>query len=212
MPRWEPDAVGRLQSAAFELFAEQGYERTTVAEITERAGLSKRTFFNHFTDKREVLFGPVSDLQQEIVTREIAACPADLPPLDAAVRGLRTAADTLFEPRRDAVTRRREIIAANPELEERELRKRAALTDAIAEALRARGTDTDTAFLSAQAGVLVHQAAMRRWTQSAGNRPLRDFLADALLSLRAITARTAGSPPGQEQDSRTRQRPASGPR
>jgi AcrR family transcriptional regulator len=184
--RWEPDAVGRLQAAALDLFAEQGFERTTITEIAERAGLSKRTFFNHFADKREVLFGPVSEMQREIVAREIAGCPAALPPLDAVVRGLQAAADTLFEVRRAAATRREEIIRANPELHERELSKRAALTDAVAAALSARGLDPDTALLTARAGVLVQQTAMRRWTQSAGNRPLRELLADALLSLRAI--------------------------
>jgi AcrR family transcriptional regulator len=131
MPRWEPDAVGRLQAAAFDLFAEQGFERTTVAEITQRAGLTERTFFNHFADKREVLFGPVSELQREIVAREIASCPGTLAPLDAVVRGLQVAADTMFEARRDAVVRRREIIDANPELQERELARRAALADAL---------------------------------------------------------------------------------
>jgi AcrR family transcriptional regulator len=186
MPRWEPDAVGRLQAAAFELFAEQGYERTTVAEITQRAGLTRRTFFNHFADKREVLFGPLSEGQREIVVSEIAACPEEVAPLDAVVHGLQVAGDTLFEGRRTAVARRQEIVDANPELHERELRKRAALTDAIADALRLRGTDSDTAILSARVGVLVQQTAMQRWTQAADDRPLRDLLADALLSLRAI--------------------------
>jgi AcrR family transcriptional regulator len=188
--RWKPDAVDRLQAAAFALFAEQGFERTTVAEIAERAGLTSRTFFNHFADKREVLFGPVSETQQEIVTREIAACPAGLPPLDAVVYGLQAAGDTLFEPRRAAAARRQEIIDANPELQERELRKRAALTDAAAAALATRGTDPAAALLTARAGMLVQQTAMQRWTQSAENRPLRDFLADALLSLRTIAAQT----------------------
>lgn len=186
MPRWEPDAAGRLQAAALELFAEQGYERTTVAEITERAGLTKRTFFNHFADKREVLFAPLGQIQREIVTSEIAASPDELSPLEAVVRGLQAVADAVFEERRATVTCREEIVAATPELRERELRKQADLTDAIAGALRARGTDPDTASLSASAGVLVHQTAMRRWTQSAGDRPLRDFLTDALLSLRAV--------------------------
>jgi AcrR family transcriptional regulator len=184
--RWEPDGVGRLQAAAFELFAEQGFERTTVAEIAERAGLTKRTFFNHFADKREVLFGPGSELQREIVTREIAASADTLPPLDAVVRGLQAAADTMFEGRRAAVTRRREIIDANPELQERELSKRAALTDAIAAALHARGLDSGAALLTARVGVLVHQTAMQSWTQPAENRPLRELLSDALLSLRTI--------------------------
>jgi len=186
MPRWEPDAVGRLQAAAFELFAEQGFERTTIAEITQRAGLTRRTFFNYFADKREVLFGPLSEGQRGIVVREIAASPDPLPPLDAVVRGLQIAGDTLFEGRRDAVARRQEIVDANPELHERELRKRAALTDAIADALRLRGIDSDTAILSARVGVLVQQTAMQRWTQSADGRPLRELLAEALLSLRTI--------------------------
>lgn len=186
MPRWEPDAVGRLQAAAFELFAEQGFERTTVAEITERARLTKRTFFNHFADKREVLFGPVCEAQREIVSREIAACPDALSPLDAVVYGLQAADETLFEVRRAAVTRRREIIEANPELRERELRKQAALTDAIAAALRTRGVDSDAALLTAHAGMLVQETAMQRWTQSAGNGSLREFLSEAMFSLRAI--------------------------
>ena len=210
MPRWEPDGVERLQAAAFELFTEQGFERTTVAEIAERAGLTKRTFFNHFADKREVLFGPGPERQREIVTREIAACPDALPPLDAVVRGLQAAADTFFEPLREAVSRRREIVDANPELLERELGKRAGLTDAIAAALRERGLDADTALLTAHAGVLVQQVAMQRWTQketasdtraemqsetepetqsgtpSAHDRTLRELLSDALASLRAI--------------------------
>jgi len=133
-----------------------------------------------------VLFGPGSERQREIVTREIAACAGTLPPLDAVVRGLQAAGDAMFEGRRDAVSRRQEIIDANPGLHERELRKRAALTDAIAAALHARGTGSDAALLAARAGMLVQQTAMQRWFQSAENRPLRELLSDALLSLRTI--------------------------
>ena len=190
MPRWEPDGVGRLQAAAFELFAEQGFERTTVAEITRRAGLTRRTFFNHFADKREVLFGLGSEFQQEVV-REIAACADTLPPLDAVVRALQAASDTMFEGRRATVARRQEIIDANPELQERELSKRAALTDAIAAALHTRGLDPETALLTASAGMLVQQTAMRRWTQPAESRPLRELLSDALRSLRTVSVQTA---------------------
>ena len=187
MPRWEPNGFERLQAAAFELFDEQGFERTTVAEIAQRAGLTQRTFFNHFADKREVLFGLAAEIQQAIL-REIAACPDTLPPLDAVARALRAAADTIFEERRAAVTRRHEIVAANPELQERELGKRAALTDAIADALHARGLDSDTALLTAGAGMLVQQTAERRWMQPGEGRPLRELLSDALQSLRTTTA------------------------
>jgi AcrR family transcriptional regulator len=192
MPRWKPDAVDRLQAAALELFAEQGFERTTVAEIAERAGLTKRTFFNHFADKREVLFGPVAETGAGIVARDIAASPEALPPLEAVVYGLQAAGETMWQSRRASVARRREIIDANPELQERELRKRAALTDAIAGALRTRGVDPATALLTAHVGALVQQTAMQRWTQSADDRPLRDFLSDALASVRTIA--TGGYP------------------
>lgn len=191
MPRWEPDGAERLQAAALELFGEQGFERTTVAEIARRAGLTQRTFFNHFADKREVLFGLASELQREIV-REIAACADTLPPLDAVVHALQAAADTMFEQRRAAVTRRNEIIDANPELQERELSKRAALTDAIAAALHARGLDPETALLTAGAGMLVQQTAIRRWTQPAESRALRELLSDALHSLRMTVSARSG--------------------
>lgn len=184
MPRWEPDGVERLEAAALELFAEQGFERTTVAQIARRARLTQRTFFNHFADKREVLFRLSSGFQRELI-REIAACPATVPPLDAVVRALQAAAAMTFdEDRRAAVARRHEIVGANPELRERELSKGAALTDAIADALLARGVDPETAHLTASAGMLVFQTATRRWVQPAESRSLAELLLDALGSLR----------------------------
>jgi len=192
MPRWKPDAVERLQAAALELFGEQGFERTTVAEIAQRAGLTQRTFFNHFADKREVLFGLSSELQQEIL-REIAAGDDTLPPLDAVVRALGVAADRLFEDRRAAVTRRHAVLAANPELQERELSKNAVLTEAIATALNARGCDPETAFLAAGAAMVAQQVAFQKWTLPDEKRSLRDLLSDAVNSLRTTVSQTAGT-------------------
>ena len=193
MPRWKPDAVERLQTAALELFEEQGFERTTVAEIVQRAGLTQRTFFNHFADKREVLFGLSSELQQEVI-REIAAGDGTLSPLDAVVRALDVVADKLFENRRAAVTRRYAVVAANPELRERELGKNAALTEAIAAELQARGSDPETAFLVAGAAMLAQQAAFREWTRPGETRTLRDLLPDALHSLRAAVGQNSVGP------------------
>lgn len=187
MPRWKPDAVERLQAAALELFDEQGFERTTVAEIAQRAGLTQRTFFNHFVDKREVLFGLSSELQQEIV-REIATHGDTLSPLDAVMRALEVAAGTTFEDRRAAVTRRHAIVAANPELQERELSKNAVLTEAIAAALHARGCDPETALFAAGAAMLAQQAAFQKWTQPGETRTLRDLLSDAVHSLRTTVS------------------------
>ena len=185
MPRWEPNAAGRLQDAAIELFAEQGFDRTTVAGIADRAGLTERTFFNHFANKRDVLFGPISEVQRAVVVREITACPTGTPPLEAVVRGLQAAAEEVLEPLRIPAARRRAIIDATPELQEREQGKRAALTTAIAAALRERGVDVDTALISAGAGVLIGQIAEQRWVRPDEQRPLRDLLPEALSSLRA---------------------------
>ena len=186
MSRWEPNAAGRLHDAALALFAEQGFERTTVAEIAGEAGLTERTFFNHFADKREVLFGSTSASQGHIVIREITACSVDTTPLDAVVCGLQAAADELLEQFRGPAARRREIIDATPELQEREEGKRATLIVAIANALRERGLDRDTAFLTARTGVLIEQTAEHQWVQPSEQRPLRDLLSDARLSLRAV--------------------------
>ncbi|MCC4317361.1 MULTISPECIES: TetR/AcrR family transcriptional regulator [Streptomyces] len=186
MPRWEPNAAGRLQDAALELFAQQGFERTAVAEIAARAGLTERTFFNHFANKREVLFGPTSERHQQTVAREIVACPAGTSPLEAVVHGLQEAADEMLEGLRASAARRRKIIEATPELQEREEGKRAALAAAMAHALRERGLDTDTALLTARAGLLIEQTAERQWVQPGARHTLRDLLSSALSSLRAV--------------------------
>ncbi|MFF3068925.1 TetR/AcrR family transcriptional regulator [Kitasatospora sp. NPDC057904] len=187
MPRWKPDGFERLQAAAFDLFEEQGFERTTVAEIAQRAGLTQRTFFNHFADKREVLFGLGSEFQVRIVA-EITACHASVPPLDAVVRALQVVGEATFEGMRLAVARRHEIVNANPELQERELGKQASLTKAVAAGLQARGVDLDTALLAAGAGILVLETAIRLWTRPGETRPLRDLLAEVLQSLRATVS------------------------
>src|SRR5579885_2356991 len=94
MGRWEPDAVGRLRAAAMELFHTQGYDQTTVAQIAERAGVTARTFFRYFADKREVLFAGSEELQRAMVDglmaapEGAAAMEAVAAALDAAARAL----------------------------------------------------------------------------------------------------------------------------
>jgi AcrR family transcriptional regulator len=175
--------VERLQGAAFELFTEQGFERTTVAEIARRAGLTERTFFNHFAAKREVVFAPLTERQREIAVSAIAACDDAVPPLDAVLHGLQVANKDLEHLRAEA-TLRREIIDAAPELQEREVAKLAALTSAIAAALHDRGLDADMALFIARAGVLIEQTAEHKWAQPGETRSLHDLLADALVLLR----------------------------
>ena len=137
MGRWEPNARGRLEQAAMELYIERGFEPTTVAEIARRAGLTERTFFRHFSDKREVLFAGAAALQDFLVTA-LAAAPDSAAPLDAVAAALEATGD-LFEERRDYALQRQAVIAANAELRERELIKLASLASAMAGVLRQRG-------------------------------------------------------------------------
>src|SRR6478672_8814183 len=137
MGRWEPDARGRLTLAALELFTARGYEHTTVAEIAERAGLTERTFFRHFADKREVLFWG-QDALIELVTKRIADAPDAASPIDMVRGGLQAVGEMLAD-RHEHARRRQAVITANPRLQERELIKLASLAAAMAEGLQRRG-------------------------------------------------------------------------
>jgi AcrR family transcriptional regulator len=138
MGRWEPDARGRLGKAALDLYRERGFENTTVAEIAARAGLTERTFFRHFTDKREVLFAGAGALQ-ELLVDTVAGAPDTATPIDAVAMGLEAAAAVLQEGREFSL-QRQAAIATTPELQERELIKLASLASALAVVLRKRGT------------------------------------------------------------------------
>jgi AcrR family transcriptional regulator len=137
MGRWQPNARGRLEQAALELYSERGFEQTTVAEIAQRAGLAERTFFRHYADKREVLFWGAGELEQFLV-RALDDAPHSLSAIDAIGHSLEAAAPFFLE-RRAFARRRYAIIAATPELQERERIKLASLASAFAGALRRRG-------------------------------------------------------------------------
>jgi AcrR family transcriptional regulator len=186
MSRWEPNARGRLERAALELFVERGFEQTTVAEIAQRAGLTERTFYRHFADKREVLFAGAGALQ-EFLVRAVADAPASVAPLDAVAGALQAAA-SMFQQRGDYPRQRQAVIAANPELQERELIKLAALAAAMAGALRGRGVPEPTATLAAEAGTAVFRIAFARWTADDGQPDLTELIQESLGKLRAVTA------------------------
>jgi len=187
MGRWEPNARGRLERAAMELYHQRGFESTTVAEIAERAGLTERTFFRYFADKREVLFAGASVLQ-EILVSKVADAPASLPPIDAVAAALAEVATVLFEERREFARQRQAIIAANSELQERELIKLASLASAVAGALRGRGVSDPAASLAAEAGIAVFRIAFERWTGEAGERPLAQLIQESVDELKLVTA------------------------
>jgi AcrR family transcriptional regulator len=185
MVRWEPDSRGRLEQAALALFAELGYEETTVAAIAERAGVTERTFFRRFADKREVLFGGGTVLQDAIVAAVQGAGP-ELSPLAAVADGFAAAAE-LLQGRRQFALARSAIIAANPALQERELIKLAAIAAAVGEMLRARGVDEPDASLAAQLGVAAFHVAFGRWVATANARPLLELINEAFGRIAALT-------------------------
>ncbi|WP_076263424.1 TetR/AcrR family transcriptional regulator [Intrasporangium flavum] len=185
MGRWEPDARGRLTRAALELYAEVGYEQTTVADLAARAGVTERTFFRHFADKREVLFDGSDRLLGAILDAVAAADPA-VGPVDAAVAGMLAAAPVLEE-RGDFARRRAAVVAANTSLQERELLKLASMGSAVAQALRDRGVPEPAAGLAAELAVTVFRAGFERWVLDA-TRGLARHLRDVVADLRALTA------------------------
>jgi AcrR family transcriptional regulator len=183
--RWEPEAQRRLRDAAIELFTERGYEQTTVAEIAQTAGLTARTFFRYFSDKREVLFAGSLELQGQLVTA-LANAPATANPMQAAATALDAAAQLLGADHEHS-RRRQSVIAANAELRERELIKMALLSAALADGLRKRGIPDLDAALVAETAICVLRVAFERWVQ----QPAEDLPAviqQALGQLRALSA------------------------
>ncbi|WP_409181364.1 helix-turn-helix domain-containing protein [Amycolatopsis sp. VS8301801F10] len=167
MARWQPDAAGRLAAAALDLFEERGYENTTVIEIAERAGLTKSTFFRHFPDKREVLFGESG--MTGLLVEAIAAAPASAGPLEAVAHALDVLGREIFTGvRREFSARRQAVLDANPELREREARKRIGLVESMIEALERRGVPERTARVAAKVGAVAWEIAHDEWIGGGG--------------------------------------------
>ena len=186
MARWEPDAEGRLISSALTLFGQQGYDATTVAQIADAAGLTKRTFFRHFADKREVLFRGSSQLQESWL-EGIAGAPQSAGPMAVVSAGLEQVA-RMFTDRHAFARMRSGIIASHPELQERELIKLQVLADAIRTALVDRDIPVNAAVLAAQTGVTVFHVAFARWVEQDDPAALRTLMDESLTELRSVIA------------------------
>ena len=186
MGRWEPNARGRLAQAALELYGERGFEQTTVAEIAKRAGLTERTFFRHFADKREVLFWGAAALQ-DLLVRTLDAVPVSAAPIDAVAVAIEAAAAEIQQGR-EFSGQRQAVIDANPELQERELIKLATLAAALAETLRRRGVTDPTASLTAEAGIAVFKVAFERWITDPRQLDFPQLIRETLDELKAATA------------------------
>lgn len=185
MSRWQSDARGRLEKAALQLFVERGFDQTTVADIARQAGLTERTFFRHFSDKREVLFGSTGALR-DLLVRTLASAPASATPIDAVAAALE-AAGSMFQGRREYSRQRQTVISANAELRERELIKLAAFASALADTLRQRGVREPAASLTAEAGIAVFKVAFERWLNDANQREFAYLIRESLDELKAVT-------------------------
>ena len=184
MGRWEPDAAGRFRTAAMDLFLERGFEATTVADIAERAGLTRRTFFRHFADKREVLFHGSERLQQAMV-EGLRAAPAEATPFEA-VRAALDVTVAFFGDHRDFARQRWAVISAHAELRERELIKFATLSSALAAALRARCVVEPDASLAAEAAMAVFRVAFETWVADGEARSYAEIIDASMTRLRVL--------------------------
>lgn len=191
--RWEANSRGRLQEAALTLFAERGFDQTTAAQIAAVAGLTERTFFRHFADKREVLFAGSEQLTEQVVRLVVDVAPP-APPLAAVTAALSTAFGDQLGGFLPWARQRQAVIAANPELREREVAKLGSLTTAIAGALERRGVDGPTARLAAEAGMVAFRVAFDRWIADdlPAGEPLGARIRRCAAELGAVTADPLG--------------------
>jgi AcrR family transcriptional regulator len=185
MSRWQPDARERLERAALELFTAQGFAETTVPQITARAGLTTRTFFRHFADKREVLFANETDVAA-LAARMIAEAPADHTPMQIIAGSLDAVAAAQFAGGVELFTARKAVIRSDEGLREREVHKISGLSQAMHDGFVARGVDELTATLTAQVTVTVFGTAIGRWLGAGGGSDLPELLRDTLDRLRAL--------------------------
>ena len=186
MSSWKLDARSRFEQAALNLYAERGYERTTVADIAREAGLTERTYFRYFVDKREVLFGEADSLRT-LLASTVAEAPEPSAPMDAVAMALEAGAAPFGEDREHARERYR-VISATPALQERELMKFSELAIAVAAALRGRGVAEPAATLIAETGILAFKVAFERWVRGDEEPDLARMIRRTLDELRHATA------------------------
>jgi len=185
--RWAPDARERLETAALELFVENGYQETTVAQIADRAGLNRATFFRHFTEKREVLFGG-EDALAGLLGDAIRDASPDATLVECLEAAFAAAEAALTPQQRAKAAQRMLVAAANTEVQERGLLKHARIAGSLNAALRGRGADELTARLGAEIGVLAFRIAVERWIAPDNDEPFALHAAAALSELQARAA------------------------
>lgn len=186
MARWQPGARERLVLAAVDLFAEHGYDATTVTQIADRAGVTKSTFFRHFPDKRELLVAG-QDTLSTLLAEGVASAPESATPLEAVATGLTRASSFMGPMNRELAPRLTAAIAASTELQERDALKSIGMAKAMSDALEARGVPSPTAQLAAELGILAFKHGYAAWTAVNDDSPLAHHALAALDDLKAAT-------------------------
>lgn len=192
MPRWEPNPRERLEAAAIELFAERGFDTTTVDDIAARAGLAKSGFFRHFRNKRDVLSGG-HDALESTFSEAVRAAPPAASLLDALLAGFAALEPIWFPPERRALAPKRgAAIAASVELQERELLKLRSLADAVIAALVERGADPLGASVAAELSTLAYVRTTRAWSDATSDERFSDIARRELAAVTGAAASIAG--------------------
>ncbi|ROQ39653.1 TetR family transcriptional regulator [Frondihabitans sp. PhB188] len=185
MGRWEPGGSDRLREAALELFLERGYEQTTAAEIAQSVGLTERTFYRHFPDKKEVLFGGSVEFRATMVD-SVLGVPEGLAPLEVVARALASATEFFPDERREWSRKRWQVLSVNPGLMERELLKMADVAAGIGARLRERGVPEPAATLAAESGMTVFRVAFDVWLQPGERRSMAEIEGEMFAALGAV--------------------------
>ena len=191
MVRWEPGSAERLRAAALELFTTRGFEQTTAADIAAAVGLTERTFFRHFPDKREVLFVGQDDFVRAFLD-PVQTAPPDTPAMAVVEAAVLSACAAFVDERREHSRLRQTVVDANPPLQERERHKLAGLAVSVAEGLRARGIGEPAATLAAESGATVFRIAFAQWIRDGETRSLSDIATQVFAEL-SVVARAAGT-------------------
>lgn len=203
MPRWEHGSEDRLKKAAIALFTTQGFENTSVIEIAERARVTPRTFFRYFSDKREVLFAGSEKLRMALAEKILEAPDVERPL--RVVTGVLSEFNWESMGSRDFQRQRQAVIAANPELLERDLIKHHHIAVGFSDALRQRGVDADTAQLAARVGIQMFFTAYEHWLE-AGDKADLAVISERVMSLLAtIAPGSAVSRSSRQRDARDRE-------
>jgi AcrR family transcriptional regulator len=157
----------RLLSAAYQLFADRGYEQTRVADIAAAADVTEMTFYRHFGSKDQLL---IDDPYDPLIAGAIGEQPHELAPLTRTVRGIRLAWRRLPITDDGPIRLRVAIAAATPALLPVLRASTAATEKAITEQLVADGAHHTESAIAAAATMAALMTGLTRWAVADGGR------------------------------------------